>query len=90
MSTNLRLARAFTIGWGIEMEGYIDVSNLWVKKYRTAIPNSKDYYDDLYANGKTDRVGSEEVSNPNILRTHSDVLYSGEFRTWVFGVRIMR
>jgi hypothetical protein len=89
MSTNLRLARTFSLAWGVDMEGYIDISNLWVKKYRTAIPTSKDYYDDLYANGKTDRVGSEEVSNPNILRTHSDVLYSGEFRSWVVGVRIM-
>ena len=89
MSTNLRLARTFSPGWGVEMEGYIDISNLWVKKYRTAIPTRKDYYDDLYANGKTDRVGSEEVSNPLILRTHSDVLYSGQFRSWILGVRFM-
>ena len=89
ISTNLRLARTFAITKGIEMEGYIDISNLWVKKYRTAIPNSKDYYDDLYANGKTHRVGSEEVSNPLILRTESVTLYSGQYRSWIAGVRIL-
>ena len=73
------------------MEGYIDISNLWVKKYRTAIPNSKDYYDDLYANGKTDRVGTEEVSNPLILRTETVTRsrYSGQYRAWIAGVRIL-
>ena len=55
-------------------------SNLVVSKYRTAIPNRRDYYDDLYANGKTDRVGTEEVSDPNILRTDSDVLFAGQHR----------
>ena len=88
-STNLRLARHFSLGEPREIEVYFDISNLWVSQYRTAIPDSKDYYDDLYANGKTDRVGSEEVSNELLLRTESDVLYAGQFRSWVFGIRIM-
>ena len=88
-STNLRLARHFSLGKQRELEAYFDIGNLWVSQYRTAIPDSKDYYDDLYANGKTDRVGSEDVSNPDILRTEGDKLYSGQYRTWVFGIRIM-
>ena len=46
------------------------------------------YFEDLYANGKTDRVGSEEVSDPDILRTESDVLYAGKHRTYILGLRI--
>jgi outer membrane receptor protein involved in Fe transport len=86
--TNLRLSRKFDVMFNLESELYVDISNLWVSKYRSAIPNRSDYYDDLYANGKTDRVGSEEVSNKNILRTSSDVLYSGQHRTVIFGLRI--
>ena len=88
-SSNLRLTRNFDLGRAMQMEVYFDISNLWVKKYRVAIPHAKDYYDDLYANGKTDRVGSEEVSNPLLLRTRSDYLYSGQYRAWVFGFRFM-
>ncbi len=88
-STNIRLARTFSVTKGLDMEAYIDISNLWVSKYRVGIPNSKDYYDDLFANGKTDRVGSEEVSNPLILRTSRDYLYAGQYRGWVVGVRII-
>jgi len=73
----------------MQMDVYLDISNFWVKKYRVAIPHSKDYYDDLYANGKTNRVGSEEVSNPLLLRTRSDYLYSGQYRAWVVGFRFM-
>jgi outer membrane receptor protein involved in Fe transport len=87
-SSNLRLSRDITVTDNLNLQLYLDISNLWVSKYRTAIPNSRDYYDDLYANGKTDRVGSEEVSDPNILRTESDVLYSGQHRTYILGVRI--
>ncbi len=88
-SSNLRLSRNFDLEDYFQFELYLDISNLWVTKYRSAIPNRKDYYDDLYANGKTDRVGSEEVSDPNILRTENDVLYSGRHRTYILGLRLM-
>ncbi len=87
-SSNLRLSRSFDIANMVGFQVYLDISNLWVSKYRTAIPNSKDYYDDLYTNGKTDKVGSEDVSNKNILRTESPVLYAGQHRTYVLGVRL--
>lgn len=87
-SSNLRITRNIDIENTIGFELYLDVSNLLVSKFRTAIPNSKDYYDDLYANGKTDRVGSEEVSDKKILRTESPVLYQGQHRTYIFGLRV--
>ncbi len=86
-SSNLRITRDFHINNVGNMQLFFDISNLFVTKYRVAIPNSRDYYDDLYANGKTDRVGSEDVSNPLILRTQSDVLYAGQHRTYVLGFR---
>ncbi len=86
-SSNLRISRNFQISDDSSMELFLDISNLFVSKYRTAIPNSKDYYDDLYANGKTDRVGTEEVSDPLILRTESDVLYAGQHRIFILGFR---
>ncbi len=86
-SSNLRISRNFDISTLGNLELYFDISNLVVSKYRSAIPNRKDYYDDLYANGKTDKVGSEDVANPMILRTESDVLYSGQHRTYILGFR---
>ncbi len=86
-SSNLRISRDFSISTLGNMQIYLDISNLVVSKYRSSIPNTKDYYDDLYANGKTDRVGSEDVSNPLILRTENDVLYSGQYRTYILGFR---
>ncbi len=87
-NSNLRLTRKITITDKLKMEAYIDVSNLFVTKYRTAIPEREEYFNDLYANGKTKKYGSEEVSNPLILRTESDVLYKGQHRTYILGVRV--
>ena len=70
-SSNVRISRSFDIMNTLDFEMYLDISNLWVSKFRSTILKDKDYYDDLYANGKTDRVGSEEVSNKNILRTET-------------------
>lgn len=86
-SSNLRISRNFQVTDKSSMDLFLDISNLFVTKYRTAIPNSRDYYNDLYANGKTDRVGTEEVSDPLILRTESDVLYSGQHRIFILGFR---
>ena len=86
-SSNLRISRNFQVSDNSSLELYLDISNLFVTKYRTAIPNRNDYFNDLYANGKTDRVGTEEVSDPLILRTESDVLYSGQHRRYMLGFR---
>jgi outer membrane receptor protein involved in Fe transport len=87
-SSNLRISRNFDIQNILDFELYLDISNLLVSKYRVAIPNSKDYYDDLYANGKTDKVGSEDVSDKTILRTENPVIYAGQNRTYVLGLRL--
>ena len=87
-SSNMRVSRLFSLAKNFEMEIYLDVSNLLVSEYRDANTGSKEYFDDLFINNKTDRVGSEEVSNPLILRTENDVLYRGEHRLAIFGARL--
>ncbi|MEN8192802.1 MAG: carboxypeptidase-like regulatory domain-containing protein [Bacteroidota bacterium] len=86
-SSNLRISRNFKISTLGDMELYLDISNLWVSHYRTAIPNWMHYYEDLYNNGKTDRVGSEDVADKNVLRTSSDVILAGQHRTYILGFR---
>ena len=88
-NSNLRVSRDFKIISRLQMQLYLDISNLWVSKYRSAGTWSKEYYDDLYANGNTDKVGSEDVSNKDILRTESEVLYWGEHRTYILGIRLL-
>ncbi len=88
-SSNLRVSRTFDFKT-MNMEVYLDISNFIVSKYRNLPsygPAREDYFNDLYENGKTDKVGSEDVSDPLLLRTESKVLYRGELRIWVLGVR---
>lgn len=90
--TDLRLTRRFDIR-DMDLEVYLDVSNLWVSKFRTANTTGGDhtarvdYFNDLYAHGKLDRVGSEEVSDPTLLRTEAFAKYRGELRQYIVGVR---
>ncbi len=85
---NMRLTRRFTVAENLNMEAYLDISNLWKSFYQN-VGLSKDYYDDLYANNKTDRVGSDEVSNKRILRSESQYHNSTQVpSTYVFGIRI--
>ena len=90
-SSNLRLTRNFSLLNRIQLELYLDISNLIVSKYRNIDRNigGKDYYDDLWRNGKTDKVGSENVSDQRILRTESDNLYRGNISTYVLGMRLI-
>ncbi len=88
-ASNLRVTRNFTFGT-MGMEVYLDVSNLFVSKYRNPPgygPALEDYYNDLFKHGKTNRVGSEDVSDPLLLRTESKVKYRGKLRLYVLGVR---
>ncbi len=102
VSTDLRLIRTFKLR-DLRFEAYLDVTNFLVSKYRypPSIPTSLAsggqsgfsghiaYYDDLYMNGKTNKVGSEDVSDPKILETWRDWgLYRGELRTFTLGLRI--
>ena len=89
ISSNLRVSRQFDIR-KMKLEVYLDVSNLWVSKFRllpSYTPARIDYFNDLLEQGKTDRIGSEEVSDPLLLRTESRTLYRGQLRLYVLGVR---
>ena len=59
-----------------------------LNKDKTFVHPYSSVSDDLFANGKTDEVGSEEVSDKNILRTENPVLYRGKHRTFILGVRV--
>jgi hypothetical protein len=87
-SSNLRISRFFNIMGDAQFELYLDISNLLVSKYRNI--GGKDYYDDLYNNGNTDKVGSEDaVTNKLILRTQSDDIYRGNYSMFVLGMRFI-
>ncbi|RMD98745.1 MAG: hypothetical protein D6814_06915, partial [Calditrichaeota bacterium] len=88
-SSNLRITRKFDFGQ-MGMEVYFDVSNFWVSKYRNLpsyTPARIDYFNDLFEHGKENRVGSEDVSDPLLLRTESKTIYRGKLRQYVLGVR---
>ncbi|MDZ7372901.1 MAG: carboxypeptidase regulatory-like domain-containing protein [candidate division KSB1 bacterium] len=88
---NLRLGRYFRV-LGLGGELYVDVSNILHSKYRYP-PGGKageDYYDDLYFTGRLDKVGTDKVSDPAILRTESDNVYWARLKTVVFGLRLSR
>jgi hypothetical protein len=86
-SSNLRITRNFNVWANTQFELYLDISNLLVSNYRNI--GGKDYYNDLWRNGKTDKVGSEDVSDKRILRTESDNLYRGNYSTYVLGMRLI-
>ena len=48
----------------------------------------EDYYDDLYESGRLDEVGTDKLSDPDILRTESDNVYWAKLKTFIFGLRI--
>jgi hypothetical protein len=71
------------------MEAYMDISNLWNSFYQYAGVGT-DYFNDLYAQGKTDRVGSDEVKNKLILRSEGQYHNSTQVpSSYVFGIRIL-
>ena len=87
-SSNLRISRDFRIFNDLSGQMYLDISNLWVSKYRVAIPDRNQYYTDLWAQGKTDKVGSDDVKDKRILQTESDVIYQGQHRIYILGIRL--
>ncbi len=92
ISSNLRLGRDFDVGNGSSLKFYMDISNLWTSKYRYPPGGQagRDYYNDLYENGKKDQVGTDEVSDKRILRTHREVNYAGAFRSFIIGMRFTK
>lgn len=86
---NMRLSRLFRIE-GMNFEFYMDVSSILHTKYRypPGGRSGEDYYDDLWASGRIDEVGTDKLSNPQILRTWSDDVYWARKKTFVFGLRL--
>ena len=80
-TSNLRISKAFNMLSDAQFEIYLDISSLISSKFRNI--GGSDYYNDLYNNGNTDKVGSEDVSNPLILRTESDNIYRGNYNVFV-------
>lgn len=87
LSSNLRITRNINVLKNTNVELYLDIGSIFSTKYRNI--GGRDYYDDLFINGKTDKVGSEDVSNKLILRTESKDLYRGKVHTYMLGLRFL-
>lgn len=86
---NMRLSRLFRIN-SLNIELYMDASNILHTKFRYT-PGGRsreDYYDDLYESGRLDEVGTDKLTNPEILRTESDNVYWAKLKTFIFGLRV--
>jgi hypothetical protein len=88
-SANMRLSRLFRLN-SMNIEFYMDASNIFHTKFRN-LPGGRsreDYYDDLYESGRLDEVGTDKLSDSDILRTESDNVYWGKLKTFIFGLRV--
>ncbi len=85
---NFRISKRFQIG-SVGTEFYMDASNILHTKYRYPPGGQagEDYFDDLYKTGRLDKVGTDKVSDPLILRTESDNVYWAKLKTFIFGFR---
>ena len=85
---NFRFSKYLRLG-NASFELYMDASNLLHTKYRYPPGGQagEDYFDDLYKTGRLDKVGTDKVSDPLILRTESDDVYWAKLKTFIFGIR---
>lgn len=86
---NIRLNREFKFK-SIAAELYMDISNVWHTKFRypPGGQSGEDYYYDLWQAGRLDQVGTDKLTNPDILRTESDDVYWAKLKTVIFGLRL--
>ena len=87
--TDMRLSKRVQLK-SLNFEVYMDMSNVFHTEFRY-VPGGtsrEDYYDDLWAAGRLDQVGTDELSNSKILRTESDDIYWAKLKYYVFGLRI--
>ncbi|MBN1348565.1 carboxypeptidase regulatory-like domain-containing protein [candidate division KSB1 bacterium] len=86
---NMRLSRMFKIH-DLQLTLYLDVSNILHSKFRNPPggQSGEDYYNDLFYSGRKDEVGTDELSDPMILRTESDDVYWAKLKTYVLGLRL--
>jgi hypothetical protein len=87
---DMRLSRVFQIG-NISYEFYVDISNVLHSKFRyvpVVEEVRNDYYNDLYNQGKTNQVGTDQVSDRLILRTVYDDVYWARLKEVTMGLRL--
>jgi hypothetical protein len=86
---NMRLSRRFRIDW-VDFELYLDVSNIFHTKFRNPPEgrSGEDYYDDLWESGRINKVGTDKLTNPDILRTENDDVWWGKVKTIMLGLRL--
>ena len=86
---NMRLSRLFKLG-NFNLEFYMDMSNILHNKFRNPPggQSGEEYYNELLDSGRIDEVGTDDLKNPQILRTESDDVYWAKLKTFVFGLRI--
>ena len=86
---NMRLSRLFRVK-RLNLEFYLDVSSILHTKFRNPPGgrSGEDYYDDLWESGRLNQVGTDKLSNPEILRTESDDVYWAKHKTYILGLRI--
>ncbi len=86
---NMRISRLFRLN-SLNMEFYLDVSSIFHTKFRypPGGRSGEDYYDDLWASRRIDQVGTEKLTNPEILRTESDNVYWARLKTYILGLRV--
>ena len=86
---NIRIARNFQIDL-INFEIYLDVSNVLHSSYRYPPTgrSGEDYFNDLWNSGRLDEVGTDQLSNPKILRTENDDVYWARDKKILLGLRV--
>lgn len=69
---------------------YLDVSSILHTTFRNPPggTSGEDYYYDLWESGRLNEIGTDELTNTDILRTESDDVYWARLKTVVFGIRI--
>jgi hypothetical protein len=86
---NMRFSKLFRIK-SSTLEFYTDISNVLHTKFRNPPGgiSKEEYYDDLWESGRLDEVGTDELSNPKILRTESDDVYWARVKRVIMGFRL--
>ncbi|MDZ7261059.1 MAG: carboxypeptidase regulatory-like domain-containing protein [candidate division KSB1 bacterium] len=86
---NMRLSRLVQLK-SLHLELYLDVSNILHTKFRypPSGRSGEDYYDDLWTSGRLNQVGTDQLTNPRILRTEDDDVYWARVKTIIFGLRV--
>lgn len=88
--TDVRLSRRLRLK-SLQCEIYADVSNVLHTEFRypPGGQSGEDYYYDLWESGRLHDVGTDELSNPDILRTENDDVYWARNKLYVIGLRVI-